>query len=337
MVRFCLAVLAICFAVVALNCAVFLTVRAPLGAEYWVRETLIAKRAQAAAVPGPRVLVVGGSSTLFGVDSDKLSETLGRPVYNLGFHASMRLEWLLDEGRRAARSGDTIVLILEPPLYDCHSGHWGNWQLRNAIAWGPEYLAAEPWHRKVHASLTGGSPAMVLELLRARTGRPRQLVSRRRAFLAPEAEILARQKSAGPDAEFAYSATNLSARGDMRHTDGARYKGPPADAALAAGVCPRVGRLLQAFAGEMKAHEVRVLLDYAPYLVEGPNRHWQEADTAFRRDLKKYGLAPVSQRADLFFSRDLFFDTDLHLNATGRAIRSERLGAALKATGAFGG
>ena len=161
MVRFCLAVLTVALAVVALNCAVVLLVHAPIGAEYWVRETLIAKRAQAAAIPENKILLVGGSSTLFGVDSDALAAALDRPVYNFGVHASMRQEWLLKEARDATRPGDAIVLILEPPFYGCKSGHWGGWQLRNAIAWGPDYLAAEPWYRRLHASLTGGSPAMV--------------------------------------------------------------------------------------------------------------------------------------------------------------------------------
>ena len=76
-----------------------------------------------------------------------------------------------------------------------------------------------------------------------------------------------------------------------------------------------------------------IVLDYAPYLTSGSTGDWRAADATFRRDLKAFGLAFASRREDLFFERDHFFDTDLHLNATGRTIRTMRLIEALKAQG----
>lgn len=333
MVRYSLSVLALMLLYVAAHCAVLLFVEAPIAAEYWVREMLIVKRAQAAKIAKPKVLLLGGSSTLYGVDSDRLEQALGRPVYNFAVHASMRLEWLLGEGRKATKPGDVMVLILEPPYYDCGAQTWDNWQLRSAMAWDRGYLAAVPWTDRVHASLTGGTAAMPFEVLRARAGSPAALLPRRRAAMVPAEQVLQRYAAAEPARTFAYSPDNISPRGDMRNTDGTRYDGPPADTTLPREPCPAVGTMLRAFVTDMQRRRIRVLMDYAPYLTTAETAGWSDAEAAFAGGMRDYGIVMLSRRDELFFPRAMFFETELHLNSTGRAVRTEKLIADLKAAG----
>lgn len=75
-------------------------------------------RAQA-ALPSPRILLVGGSNGLFGVDSKQLEQALGIPVYNLCLQADLGIPFFLDMTLAAARPGD---IVLFSPEYRCRSG-----------------------------------------------------------------------------------------------------------------------------------------------------------------------------------------------------------------------
>jgi hypothetical protein len=56
----------------------------------WVEEAYALKLAAAERLRGTeKVLLVGGSATMFGVDSAQLAEHLGKPVVNLGVNAGL--------------------------------------------------------------------------------------------------------------------------------------------------------------------------------------------------------------------------------------------------------
>jgi hypothetical protein len=60
-----------------------------------------------------RILIVGGSSTLFGIDAELIEKKLNVPTINLGTHAGLGLRYLLDRATRLARPGDIILLSPE--------------------------------------------------------------------------------------------------------------------------------------------------------------------------------------------------------------------------------
>jgi hypothetical protein len=63
--------------------------------------------------PPPRVLLVGGSSLAFGVNSAAIARVFGRPVVNLGLHAGLGLELMLSQAERALGPGDLVVVSPE--------------------------------------------------------------------------------------------------------------------------------------------------------------------------------------------------------------------------------
>ncbi len=71
----------------------------------------------AAATPSPRILLAGGSGTLFGLDSSVLSAAWGLPVVNMAVNAGLGLRYILWQTSRTARAGDTILLPLEYALF----------------------------------------------------------------------------------------------------------------------------------------------------------------------------------------------------------------------------
>lgn len=60
-----------------------------------------------------KVVVIGGSSVAFGLDSGLLSELLERPVVNFGLYATLGTEVMIELAARSVKSGDIIVIAPE--------------------------------------------------------------------------------------------------------------------------------------------------------------------------------------------------------------------------------
>src|SRR5512134_3334134 len=74
---------------------------------------LIDKRVMLDATPAPRVILVGGSNLMFGVDSALLEQSLGVPVVNMGIFGGLGLLAPLDVILPHVQPADTVVLVPE--------------------------------------------------------------------------------------------------------------------------------------------------------------------------------------------------------------------------------
>ncbi|NLG36274.1 MAG: hypothetical protein GX548_13070 [Lentisphaerae bacterium] len=79
------------------------------------------KLARLESLPPPRVILIGGSATAFGVDSAALEDALGRPVINLGLHAATGMDFQLNTVRSRLGAGDLVLLSLEYETLDAFS------------------------------------------------------------------------------------------------------------------------------------------------------------------------------------------------------------------------
>lgn len=79
---------------------------------------------------GPRLVVVGGSGTLFNIRCEMLEASTGLPTVNLGTHAGLGPEMLLARARRDLRAGDRVLLVPE-------------YNMLSTIPWRP--LPVRPW------------------------------------------------------------------------------------------------------------------------------------------------------------------------------------------------
>lgn len=83
----------------------------------WVLEARDHKQTRAEAIPAPRLLVAGGSSAMFGIDSQQLETTFRRPTLNLGVNAGLGLPVILNQTLEVAEAGDLVIMALEYPLF----------------------------------------------------------------------------------------------------------------------------------------------------------------------------------------------------------------------------
>ncbi|MCQ2353604.1 MAG: hypothetical protein MJ102_00705 [Clostridia bacterium] len=65
------------------------------------------------SIDEPKIIVIGGSSVAFGLDSKALSDATGYPVVNFGLYAALGTKIMLDLSRSNINEGDIVVLSPE--------------------------------------------------------------------------------------------------------------------------------------------------------------------------------------------------------------------------------
>lgn len=68
-------------------------------------------------IHSPKVIIIGGSSVLYGINAAQLSEAWGVPVLNYGVHAGLPLNYILHKAREFINPGDFVILCLEYELF----------------------------------------------------------------------------------------------------------------------------------------------------------------------------------------------------------------------------
>ena len=202
-----------------LHVIILLSLPAPFAAEYWVHELIVMKRSMLAALPSPRIVLMGGSSVLFGYDAKKIKSELGIPTFNFGVHGGVRLDRLLSWGQEVARPGDIFVLALEEPFYNCNQSSWSPWQVRNALAWDRDYFNSFPILDRILAVSSAGVASLAFETIFSYVEVTfiSDSFEKRVRSIEPDEAIVSRIRAGMPKAKtFEYSAENIDDRGDIQ-------------------------------------------------------------------------------------------------------------------------
>ena len=65
------------------------------------------------SIDEPKLVVVGGSSVAFGLESEILEKYVGMPVVNFGLYAALGTKVMLDLSKAGINEGDVVVLAPE--------------------------------------------------------------------------------------------------------------------------------------------------------------------------------------------------------------------------------
>ena len=68
-------------------------------------------------IESPKVILVAGSNFAFGIDSRLIEENLNMEVVNLGHHAAIKPQFLMELSKNNIKEGDIVVLGLEYSAY----------------------------------------------------------------------------------------------------------------------------------------------------------------------------------------------------------------------------
>lgn len=292
---------------------------APIEAEYWIREMIVVKRNLILNIKEKeRILIFGGSSSLFGISAKDIGQQLHVPVFNYGLHGGLKLAFILNEARLYSRDGDVIILALED-RYFCEKNSSNEWNLVNEIAWNHENSKNISLLKR-----SGGieyfSPNIVRDMLIAlyfQSYYPKHIERRLESF---NNELIINKFNKIPKSdEFEYSAYNINYHGDIENNKGAFYYDPIPGRSVE--ICQKSTDDLITFIEQSEKKNIKVIFINTPWPIF-PDANLQEIGV--NHDLKISG-AYIDGAIDSSLPREMFFNTPQHLNIEGRSIRTKKL------------
>jgi hypothetical protein len=257
----------------------------------------------------PRLILVGGSSCAFGIDSKTLEQQVGLPTVNMGLHARLGRDFMLNEVQDRVRPGDVVVVSLEYELL------WGDnasgTLLLELLEQRPESIAYVPWHYY---------PLILDEGLQYISGLVRRSVNKMMS------EIITTPPP--------YTRDSFNAWGDVvgHSTLPATYK-PPDE--------PLGGKLIQPdqviaavarlnrFQEQCRHRGAKVVYFY-PQVVAQEFSQDSETLRSINECLRETLIIPILNKPDeMRYPAEWFFDTNYHLTPEGIQRRTELVSSRL--------
>lgn len=297
---------------------------APVEAEHWFRDEMVLKRHLARNTPSPRLLLGGGSNVLFGLDSQLLAQAFGRPAVNLGLHAGLALDQVLDFASAEARSGDILVLSLEWQYLSHDYRHPSRWLADQVLAWNGAYFERLGLERRLR--FIGSTSAVQLrDAWLAKLNAHRVLDDHPDRRPRSDREILARYAAMPPLDVFSYHYRNTDRHGDMQNTcDGTLAELPSVGSYLdGSTVPPVVPAYLADTVQRLAGRNVRTFIVFPPVVREADvGGHLLEGMHALTTAMLDHGLPVLGTPEGAMLPASMFFNSQYHLNCEGRRART---------------
>jgi hypothetical protein len=294
----------------------------PTTSSAWIKEIIDRKEKAACEINHPKLVLLGGSSTLFGIKASVLELELGVPVINGGLHAGLGMACILREGKKMLRPGDTVMLFPEYELLSFGEKNRREWAaityLDFMLSRDVKYYRTLPLNDQIEI-------ALMTPLDRIGRGI--------RGKWLPE-QIM-------PPSEYnPYDALWMDDHGDMIGHTAARRPAVAVDRdqrvceVLQKGISPHAEgfELISEFRRWAKANRVRVMAGF-PNMI-----HRKEYDSCMadnvESQLKEYflkeGIDVVGGMREVLLPQVDFFDTIYHPTEEAAIIRSKNLAFQLR-------
>jgi len=294
---------------------------APTPMSFWSYDLNTRKHARAAAITEPKLLIVGGSGALFGINARLLERELGVPSVNLGTHAVLATAYILNLARKSARPGDTVLLVFEYELFangDSNMNDWADPQFIDFL------MARDPAYFRAMPMATQFNLAMRLSLERLKRGIKEKI--------HPTGMTVSTEYSP-------YDAKNVDEYGDMTgHSRGRIPAYAPREletsGLLADGLPEAPSGMIEIrdFVIWATTNKVRVLASF-PNLCAKPAYDTAKAEQTAAKITAFYtscGVPVLGSYRDALLPRGDFFDTCYHLTEEAARERTRRFVPLLK-------
>jgi hypothetical protein len=291
------------------------------GTSRWAFQLNQIKRQLAARTPSPKLLLVGGSATLFGVSAREIQRQTGMGTVNLSTHAALGTTYILDLAQKAAKPGDTVLLVLEYELYN-----YGKMEQTWADKLLVDYLVSR-------------DPAFVRRLSLREQWTIFMLTSHSRLLEGLKNRLRA-ERPYDDEGMGVYSTRHLNQWGDLtQHTKAHRLvqRDPilRTKSALGRGLSehPLGFDPIAAFCGWARTNHIRVLATF-PNIRDRPDYHTPVAERS-ARTIKDFftslGVPVIGDYTDALLPDDDLLDTIYHPTEEAALARTQRLIPKLKA------
>jgi hypothetical protein len=249
-----------------------------------------------------KIVLAGGSNVPFGIDSAAIQNIFHVPVVNFGLHAGFGLGRILDDVSPFLRNGDILLII---PEYQHFTNQWnGNGAAYELIFDARQYRLLRSPHYGLPNNFTG--------------------------YLATHLKTITARFA--PPNPHAHSRYGFNEHGDyVKHLT---MENKPFPLQKNIGVINQeyLAYFFQ-FIDDFAARGITVVISYPSYeeqFFRNSAEVIMELDTVFRA---KENMRVISKPENYCFPPELFYDTEYHLNAAGRTLRTTQLITDLQSSG----
>ncbi len=136
--------------------AFYMQLGVPTGQNTWMHDIIEPKRRAAEAIQKPKLLIVAGSSALYGISAEEIERQTAMPTVNFGTVIYISPPLMLQQVRKLCRPGDTVLLAFEYELYNAGNleGDTANELLIHyMLAYDREYVLGMSLDRQIKLAL----------------------------------------------------------------------------------------------------------------------------------------------------------------------------------------
>lgn len=242
----------------------------------------------------PKIILAGGSNLAFGIDSELIEDRFSVPVVNLGLHAGLGLDFIINELKKSINERDVVILSIEYFLGN------GDYDLQNYV-------------RELYPDASEFYNRNILKDIQIHIDDTRKKLKTINQPILIDTSFLV------------YSRKSFNKHGDViAHLD----QVPPKELADRLVFKYQYWEGIEAlneFYEFAKVKKVDVFFAFPNY----PKSEYEKNQVAIARlqnDLSKDLLIEViNTPQDFVFDDSLFYDTVYHLNKKGRELRTEKL------------
>ncbi len=274
------------------------------------------KHARLDSISSPKIIIIGGSNTAFGIDSQMIEDSLHMPVINMGIHVGLGLEYMINEVKSSIKKGDIIVMIPEYNLLFSKTESGKNDAFYKTLEGYPNAINYINSKNKVSA-IFNGYVAILQSKLKSQ-------------LFDSEAEQQAHVKRN----QFIYKRKSYNLRGDMTaHLNMSTQEYNKEDDAFIGFENRKIADLFLALTNEIYAftetQNARFVMSFAP---TPQSIFEEEIGKSIYTSLSGKAKYPIITKPnEVVFPDSMFFDTRYHLLRESRMERTALLITRLKA------
>lgn len=289
---------------------VFLQIGIPISGEsLWINEIYTIKTKISKSIETPKLVIVSGSNSLFGISCKMIYEETQTPCVNGGTHAGLGINYILHRAPSLVKSGDTVLLPLEYNHYKSDNSP-RNILVSYVIEQDPKYLLSTDLLHSIRI-LSGISFSQISKGLKYK--------------LTPPKTIKTHYKSKNIN-DFGDETSNLKSKITENEVNMINALKP--DENIAGYIKSSEGlQIIKKFIDWCNDNNIKVIATW-------PNTVWfdayKEQDQQdffksvqdFYQDLK----VPVLGKAeDSMYDKSMFYDTRYHMNDVGVRKHTQHL------------
>ena len=270
----------------------------------WISAAYAQKMSAANAIKSRKILIVGGSSALFGISAAQIEQAINIPTINFGVHALMGLEQNLERAKLVAKPNDIILLALEYVQYK-YNHHLNQVEITSILVQDPANFHNLPIAKKIEIMFS----IPLKELLRRiymRIHPPVLLLGTRSDLIAYNPESFNKNGDVTLNKKIHKTQKQLQARSNPE-----RHKNFDKNATA--------WGIITDFYNWCKKNKIKIIVTFPSFLYHQAYNSKDEKEF-FDYVLKFYknlGVDILGTPYDFMYDNQFFYDSNYHLNDVG--------------------